>query len=140
MISGAHQIQLRTTATSLFDLWGNDMGTGTTAFAADITAPTIISVEAVKDGGFAVVRFSEPVFTDNPASGGNPAVISGTADTDITYTNTVAGGTTTFSATDTGTGQSFLLNGTGSGNSYVVLALTGATAVADLLVVLPMIL
>ena len=78
------------------------------------------------------MRFSEPVFTDNPASGGNPAVISGTADTDITYTNTVAGGTTTFSATDTGTGQSFLLNGTGSGNSYVVLALTGATAVADL--------
>lgn len=115
--------------TSLFDAFGNDMGVGTIAFAEDTTAPTIISVQAVKDSTTALVRFSEPIFTDNAASGVNPAVFAGA---DFTYTDGATGGAASISSGTPGASSRFMLIGTGSGNHYATLTLNAAVAVNDL--------
>lgn len=116
-------------ATSLFDLWGNDMGTATTAFTSDAAGPTITGVEAVKDSTLALVRFSEAVFTDDPGTGTNSATF---ANADITYTDgSATAGATAISATaaNTGTSQSFMLIGT---TGYALLTLNAAVSIADL--------
>lgn len=117
--------------TAIYDAFGNAMsGTGGPVFTQDTTAPAFSTgIEAVKDGTQALVYFSEPVFTDEPAANTNPGVI---ATGDVTYTDgsSTAGGTGQNALTPGGSSRWMLTSLT---KFYGLMTITGAaTTVADL--------
>ncbi len=85
--------------------------------AADTTGPTISSVKAKAGQTDLLITLNEPAFTNNSATG---ALV----DADFTYTNTVAGNCTAFSA---GADELHV-----AGNSWVVLQCDAAVAAGDL--------
>lgn len=127
-------------AASLYDAWGTAMGVGTTLLTVDTTAPTITAVEAVIGSNIsdgitfkALVKFSKPVFTDDPAAATAATALSSTPGTDITYTNGSANGATTFSAIGSGGSLAWMLANTGSSNFWAVLTLDAAPIAGDFL-------
>lgn len=113
--------------TAVYDIFGNAAasaaktlgGAGTTA---DSTVPTITSVEAVIGKANILVNFSEPVFTDFPAS--VSAVLDNTTITnDLTYTDT----TQTTRTLNAGPAVA-----TVAGNTWVLLTLNSVINAVDI--------